>query len=202
MKYQKVKNGIIIIKGKVNTGAVEITATKTDTSTKHRIISQVISGNTRRGTPKSLSYIESSHFVPAKFGESFFRQFNLAMQLRKEELKKQGKVEAKVTEVMEDIINAFWVTKDHMLEAVKILETEGNTENSGHPSAWLSKQYGLANYGKSADKDNSEVLFIQTGSTKGTTFKINVDGLVFLLFLIQAHRWAASNMIQWPHSVC
>ena len=29
------------------------------------------------------------------------------------------------------------------------------------------------------DKDNREVLFIQTGSTKVTTFKINVSGLVF-----------------------
>ena len=29
------------------------------------------------------------------------------------------------------------------------------------------------------EQNNKEVLFIQTGSTKGTTFKINVDGLVF-----------------------
>ena len=29
------------------------------------------------------------------------------------------------------------------------------------------------------DEDNKEVLFIQTGSTKGTKFKINVDKLVF-----------------------
>ena len=29
------------------------------------------------------------------------------------------------------------------------------------------------------EQDNKEVLFIQTGSTKGTTFKINVDKLVF-----------------------
>ena len=29
------------------------------------------------------------------------------------------------------------------------------------------------------EQDNKEVLFIQTGSTKGTTFKINVDNLVF-----------------------
>ena len=58
------------------------------------------------------------------------------MQLRKEEIKKQGKVEAEVSEITEDdMINTFGVTKDHMLEAAKILETEGNTENSGHPSA-------------------------------------------------------------------
>ena len=29
------------------------------------------------------------------------------------------------------------------------------------------------------EENNKQVLFIQTGSTKGTTFKINVDGLVF-----------------------
>ena len=77
---------------------------------------------------------ESSHFVPAKFGESFFRQFHLAMQLRKEELKKQGKVEAEASEVSEDaVISTFRVTKDYMLEVVKILETEGDTENLGGP---------------------------------------------------------------------
>ena len=32
---------------------------------------------------------------------------------------------------------------------------------------------------KGADQDNREVLFIQTSSTKGTTFNINVDHLQF-----------------------
>ena len=58
------------------------------------------------------------------------------MQLRKEELKKQGKVKSEVSEVTEeDIISMFGVTKDHMFEAAKILETEGNTKNLGNPSA-------------------------------------------------------------------
>ena len=86
MKYQKVRNGLIIITGQVDTEAIEITAATTDT-TKYRIISQVISGNIRRKDSKIILLHESSHFVPAKFGESFFRQFDLAMQLRKEELK-------------------------------------------------------------------------------------------------------------------
>ena len=79
-----------------------------------------------------------NHFIlfQQNLDESFFRQFNLAMQLRKEELKKQGKVEAEVSEgTKEDIISTFGVTKDHMLEAAKILETEGNTKILGHPSA-------------------------------------------------------------------
>ena len=57
------------------------------------------------------------------------------MQLRKEELKKQGKVEAEVSEVTrEDIVRVFGVTKDHMLEAAKILQAEENAENLGKSS--------------------------------------------------------------------
>ena len=79
---------------------------------------------------------ESSHFIPAKFHEFFFKWFNLAMKLRKEELKKQGKVEAEVSEVTEeDVAQAFGVTKDHMLEAAKILQAEENTKNLGGSSA-------------------------------------------------------------------
>ena len=32
----------------------------------------------------------SSHFIPVKFSDSFFRQFDLAMKLKKNELKKQS----------------------------------------------------------------------------------------------------------------
>ena len=79
---------------------------------------------------------ESSHFVPAKFGESFFKQFDLAIKLRKEELKKQGRVEAEVSEVTEeDVAKVFGVTKDNMLEAAKILQAEENTKNLGDSSA-------------------------------------------------------------------
>ena len=57
------------------------------------------------------------------------------MKLRTEELKKQGKVEAEVSEVnKEDIAKAFGVTKDHMLKATKILQPEENNENSGDSS--------------------------------------------------------------------
>ena len=58
------------------------------------------------------------------------------MQLRKEELKKQGKVEAEVSKVTEvSVISTFRVTKDHMFEVVKILEAERNTKNLVEPSA-------------------------------------------------------------------
>ena len=46
---------------------------------------------------------ESSHFIPATIQcKSFFRQFDLAMKLKKDELKKQGKVNAEVSEVTEE----------------------------------------------------------------------------------------------------
>ena len=58
---------------------------------------------------------ESSHFMPAQFSDSFFRQFNLAMKLKKDELKRQGKINVEVSDVTEEnLIKAFGVTKDHM----------------------------------------------------------------------------------------
>ena len=82
-----------------------------------------------------------------KFHESFFKQFNLAMKLRKEELKKQGEVEAEVSKVTEeDIAKAFGVTKDHILEATKILQAKENTNISGDSSAWLPSHYGPTNW--------------------------------------------------------
>ena len=51
------------------------------------------------------------------------------MKLRKEEFKKQGNAEAEVSKVTEeDIVKAFGVTMDHMLEAAKILQAEENTK--------------------------------------------------------------------------
>ena len=90
-----------------------------------------------------------------------------------------GKISTEVSEIMEDdMINAFGVTKDHMLKAAEILGKEEKTVNLGNSSAWLVKNYRPRNYGKKVEQDNKEVLCIQTGSTKGTTFKINVDNLV------------------------
>ena len=102
---------------------------------------------------------ELSHFIPAKFGESFFRQFNMAMKLKKEELRNKGKISTEVSEITEDdMINAFGVTKDHMLKAAEILGKEEKTENLGNSSAWLAKNYGPKNYGKNAEQDNKEVI--------------------------------------------
>ena len=42
---------------------------------------------------------ESSHLIPVKFGESFFRQFDVAMKLKKEKLRKEGKINTEVSEI-------------------------------------------------------------------------------------------------------
>ena len=71
-------------------------------------------------------------FHSSKIQWVLFQTIWLGHATEKEELKKQGKVEAEVSEVTgEDVAKAFGVTKDHMLEAEKILQAEETTENSG-----------------------------------------------------------------------
>ena len=65
---------------------------------------------------------ESSHFVPDKLSDSFFRQFDLAMRLKRDELKNKGKVETEVSEITEgELVEAFGITKDQMVRAAEIL---------------------------------------------------------------------------------
>ena len=54
------------------------------------------------------------------------------MKLKKDELKKQGKVNVEVSEVTEEnFIEAFGVIKDHMTKAAQILGKGENTKNLG-----------------------------------------------------------------------
>ena len=56
---------------------------------------------------------ESDHYVPTEFSGNFFKQFDLAMKLKREELKKQGRGSNQVNEITEDnFIQAFGVTED------------------------------------------------------------------------------------------
>ena len=78
---------------------------------------------------------EPSHFVPAEFSNSFFKQFNLAMKIKREELKKQGKSSAQVNEITErDMIQAFGVTEDQMEKAAEILGKDEKNEKLGNSS--------------------------------------------------------------------
>ena len=78
---------------------------------------------------------ESSNFVPAEFSDSFFKQFDLAMKVKREELKKQGKSSAQVNEILErDMIQAYGVTEDHMEKATEILGKDEKTKKLGNSS--------------------------------------------------------------------
>ena len=57
MRYPKETNGIVVITEKVVTTATGILATKANKTKKLRITNLEIDGNTRRETPRSLSYM-------------------------------------------------------------------------------------------------------------------------------------------------
>ena len=70
--------------------------------------------------------------MPTKFSDSFFKQFDLAMKLRKEELKKQGKAQMETGEIREeDVVEAFGISKDQMVRAAEILAKDENTKKLG-----------------------------------------------------------------------
>ena len=73
---------------------------------------------------------ESAHYVPTELSSSFFRQFNLAMKLKWEELRKQERNSNQVNEITEGVlIQAFGVTKDQMEKAATILSRSERTKN-------------------------------------------------------------------------
>ena len=70
--------------------------------------------------------------MPVKFSDSFFKQFDLAMKLRREELKKQDIAQTEVSKISKgDLVEAFGVTKNQMTRAAKILTKEENTKKLG-----------------------------------------------------------------------
>ena len=76
---------------------------------------------------------ESDHYVPTEFSGNFFKQFDLAMKLKREELKKQGKSSSQVNEITEsNLIQAFRVTEDQMEKAASMLNRSEFTEKSGN----------------------------------------------------------------------
>ena len=79
---------------------------------------------------------ESAHFIPTEFSSSFFKQFDLAMKLKWEELRKQERNSKEVNEITEgDLIQAFSVTEDQIEKAAAMLGRNKKTEKSGNSSA-------------------------------------------------------------------
>ena len=79
-------------------------------------------GTKGKGLQDHLDTGVASHFIPAEFSDSFFKQFDLAMKMKREELKKQGKSSTRVNKITKrDMIQAFGVTEDQMEQAAEIL---------------------------------------------------------------------------------
>ena len=76
---------------------------------------------------------ESDHYIPTELSSNFFRQFNLAMKLKHEELKKQGRSSNQVNELTGGtLIQAFSVTEGQMEKAATILSRNEGTEKLGN----------------------------------------------------------------------
>ena len=85
---------------------------------------------------------ESDHYVPIELSSNFFKQFDLAMKLKQEELKKQGRSSNQVNELTDgNLIQAFGVSEDLMEKAASMLSRNEGTKKSGNLSAWLAKDY-------------------------------------------------------------
>ena len=79
---------------------------------------------------------ESDHYVPSQFSGDFFKKFDLAMKLKRDELKEQRNSSRQVNEITENnFIQAFGVTKDQMDKAAAILDRNESTKKSGNSSA-------------------------------------------------------------------
>ena len=79
---------------------------------------------------------ESNHYVPAQVSSEFFKKIDLAMKLKKEELKEQKPKPKQLNEMTEEnIMQAFGISEDQLTKATSILEGAELTEKSEHSSA-------------------------------------------------------------------
>ena len=103
---------------------------------------------------------ESAHFIPTEFSSSFFKQFDLAMKLKWEELRKQERNSTQVNEITKgDLIQAFGITEDQIQKAAEMLGKNEKTKKLGISSAWLPKGYGTESYRNSAEEKDKEVFY-------------------------------------------
>ena len=79
---------------------------------------------------------ESDHYVPAQFSSDLFKKFDLAMKLKRDELKEQNTKNRQVNEITEDnFMQAFGISENHMDKAALLLERSESTKNSENLSA-------------------------------------------------------------------
>ena len=79
---------------------------------------------------------ESDHYVPAQFSSEFFKKFDLAMKLKRDELKEQKAKSRQVNEIREEnFIQAFGISEDQMEKASSMLGISESTKNLGNASS-------------------------------------------------------------------
>ena len=80
---------------------------------------------------------ESAHFIPTDFSNDFFRQIDLAMKLKQEELKKKKGISSpQVNEITKgEMTQAFGVMKEQMQRAAEILGKNERSKELGNLSA-------------------------------------------------------------------
>ena len=79
---------------------------------------------------------ELDHYIPAQLSSEFFRKIDLAMKLKKEELKEQKPKTKQLNEMTEEnIMQTFGISEDQLNKATSILERSESTKNSEYSSA-------------------------------------------------------------------
>ena len=88
-----VRNGVIITENSIMIIIIKISAGKNHQNTRTQDNRSGKRWRQKEKDSKITLTQESLHFVTTKFSDSFIKQFDLAMKLRKEELKKQCKAQ-------------------------------------------------------------------------------------------------------------
>ena len=79
---------------------------------------------------------ELDHYVPAQFSSEFFKKFDIAMKLKRDELKEQKPKTKQVNKITEEnFMQAFGISEDQINKATSILERSESTENSEYSLA-------------------------------------------------------------------
>ena len=139
MKYQETKDGEIIQVIIIKNAQISITiiTTATDNSNNNpQENKQTKQWTQKLRDSKIMLTQESDHYVPTHFSGNFFRKFDLAMKLKRDELKEQRGSSRQVNEITENnFIQAFSVTEDQMDKAAAMLSWNENTKKFGNLSA-------------------------------------------------------------------
>ena len=114
---------------------INIVITGTNNS-GHRKIDNTNSGRRNLKIQKSHCRKNRTHYIPAQLSNDFFRKIDLAMKLKKEELKEQKPKPKQLNEMTEEnIMQTFGISEDQLNKATSILERSESTENSEYSSA-------------------------------------------------------------------